>query len=502
MKKILAVFLAAFIALVPLSVSAFEVPSIWNDYNREMQLSSFQRRYYDLAITYVDTNYPNSVKLFMYRNGDYFDLYFLKNPKDLEKLQFTYNGNRGYYNPYNNASIYRYNQYVNNVSAEASFSFIFDSNLRTFEIPSLIPEYVYNNNYAPLGIDVDGFNAWVHNSNASFYDNYHWGDRYLALTEKQGINVDVDSLKYYLQYFNNYGSYLTAFLLNYEQLAPVFNDYMDFNRLDDNLHNLFTTTTNYYNKYNEWLHRGNIPVPDAPINPDTYMNDITVTDTDDIYVILLRQIIQIEGNQLNTLYNINFAIGNLNGLINTFLNNMNGMFNTLFAKLDGLEISLNASLNQIDNSINSSSGSELSDIWGSGSLTETENYQRLIYDCNEKLNFTDSIMAADYLGLVDNGIYSEDDLYPVAYASAVTDENGGLLQVDQADSVTYTFKIPTTWNKEKNEFDTTDQTVTINEDSKMHNTIVLFRHLIEFGFILFYVVRLKQSLPELIHGGD
>lgn len=180
------------------------------------------------------------------------------------------------------------------------------------------------------------------------------------------------------------------------------------------------------------------------IKPDTNETNNTLiinTSNDDIYTSLLRDILR----SLLSLPNNIFDVG----------------------------LNITRAIDSLDNTVNivNDSGISSDDIWGSGSITDSENYLALT------------------AAFMDKG---------VDVSAAENMEINYLENATQADSFTVSVVMPDQFVN--GQFTEKTVTHTIDNTSKMYNTLILFRKLIAFAVVAYFAIRIRFELPNLIRG--
>lgn len=356
-----------------------------------------------------------------------------------------------------------------------------------------IPEFT-GKSPAPLGIDYIEFLNYLKNNPSELN-----GLKYFT---ELPID-DWDFIQYMLEYYNTYGADYTWF---YEQgekqlllpwdinFHPNLADYDDWYLLN-------STLTRLYNQYINRTQPKTTPQPvpystvaPLPTTAPTFLYPTTTDNTNYNYwldricallsVDINNDIIHSENdyNLTNTINNNIVGISNMLNNVSPMLNNIDtdiklglGDINTKFDTIleDGIEI-------------------DAGDIWGSGDITECDNYKALCSTLDSKFSY---IQDVETLGAGTIPLLPDNSVVPVQKAQVSNNT------LSQAENVSLSVHVPTGWNKNTNTFDSTVKTITIPPDSKLHDAIRLFRALIEFGIILFYILRLKQALPHLVGDG-
>lgn len=294
--------------------------------------------------------------------------------------------------------------------------------------PILTPilDYPYN-----LDIQSQSFTEWLISTN-----------KYKEINRAMLSN----HVNQYVELFNQYGASLSFF----KKQVSAFFDFYNIGQGISDYNVILNKTRQLYQEYmrlkNDTVGNHLAPRVESSIVPETNDNNLTLVtnDSNDTEIIsILRDI-------LRSLLSFPSTWNDLNQLL---LNAFNSLDLTTNIVNDG------------------GAGLTSADIWGSGDITESQNYQ--------------SLSAA----FMDKG---------VDVVSAESMDINYLDGATQQDSFTVSVVMPAQFVN--GEFTEKTITHTIDNTSKMFNTLLLFRKLIAFAVISYFAIRIRFELPHLIRG--
>lgn len=306
------------------------------------------------------------------------------------------------------------------VAVVRNYNFPFDP------ILSPILDYPYN-----LDIQSQSFTEWLISSE-KYLEIYH--------------SLQANHVSGFVDVFRQYGG-SSSFFKKYCK------GFFDFNNIGQGVsdYNLILKKTKaLYQEYlllkNDTVGNHLLPRVESSIIPETNDNNLTLVtnqNTDDDSVKVLRDI-------LRSLIALPSTLNDFNNLI---LNAINSLDLTTNIVNDG------------------GAGLTSSDIWGSGSITDSENYLALT------------------AAFMDKG---------VDVSAAENMQINYLENANQADSFTVSVVMPDQYVN--GQFTEKTVTHTIDNTSKMYNTLILFRKLIAFAVVAYFAIRIRFELPHLIRG--
>lgn len=323
---------------------------------------------------------------------------------------------------------------------------------KSFACFSFSNEKIYNpDDYQVVNpffsLDVDDFYTWLVNNDKIQVSGDSGG---VSVGGKIPSYIGVQKLKSFLTFYKNFGSSNQSFV---RHIVDWFSFMNIASQTKDNINILKSTTDALYQEYINYRSGTHAYWPTATKiqkrqNIDTVTDDdntslITDDNSDTLDISLLRDI--------------------LRGVI-AISNNL----------IDGVSKIVSA-LNQLDFTVNVANdggvGFSASDIWGSGDITESENY----------LSLTAAFM--------DKGVdVSAAENMKINYLDNATQQNSFTVSVVMPDQFV------------NGQFTEKTVTHTIDNTSKMYNTLLLFRKLIAFAVIVYFAIRIRFELPNLIRG--
>ena len=348
------------------------------------------------------------------------------------------------------------NTAYNNVFMQATcyFSMNFTGN------PDYSKLYSYVYNYS-LPFNPDGVHSFTGlNLDFNETDFYNW------LVDNDKVEISVDSggasvggkipayiglqkLKSFISFYRQYGGSNTSFF----KFIKGWFSYMNIaNQTGDNINVLKTTMDNLYREYlNSYIVHGY----SNTLNHAHQRKNIQ-TNTDDSDTTLIT-------DNPNDSTDTSILRDILRGII-SLSTSITSHFEALFDKLNELVFTVNVSNNGGANFTSA-------DIWGSGVITDSENYHALT------------------AAFMDKGIdVVSAESMDINYLDNATQQDSFTVSVDMPDQFV------------NGEFTSKTVTHTIDNTSKMYNTLLLFRKLIAFAVITYFAIRLRYELPSLIRG--
>ena len=352
------------------------------------------------------------------------------------------NGSNGYLDQYSDSDIVFWGVANGNYDCRAK-SFNTHYVVNSFE-----PDYSGPLIGFPVGLDfsVSDFMQWL-------VDN----DKISVSADSGGVSVGgkipayigISKLQSFLEFYKQFGSSNSSFI---SRIGSWFSYMNIVNQSNDNIVILKSTIDSLYREYiNSYKHEfysnsANQAHHRRNVNTQTTDDDLTlVTDTvdDDIYTSLLREIIR-----------------GIVALQSSIVSGLRAVIDTL----NNLDFSVNVANN-------GGTGFDVNSIWGTGDITQSENY----------LALTNAFM--------DKGVdVSAAENMKINYLDNAT----------QQDSFTVSVVMPDQYVN--GQFTEKTVTHTIDNTSKMFNTLILFRKLIAFAVIAYFAIRIRFELPHLIRG--
>ena len=430
----------------------------FNEYNSIICISynSYSQRYDILSILGGEYSYQQT----RYYNRGWYDAYsyiidrskndkyiYCQSVQNISSFDFSINSTELYSDGYTYVGINFCPNYNNWYYCKYINPTIYSPNYYIYNYPSEFTSYIYNDGYIPpyvspsntiwgldLSINETSFKEWlIENNKISELPSY----------------IGISKLGSFISFYNKFGSNRGNFINN---ISDWFS-YMNIaNQTEDNVNILKSIMDALYQEY---LHSFWVEVNPHFTNLPHHRRNI-VTQTTDTDTTLIT-------DDSNDTTDISILRDILRGIIS--INN---------SLCDGVVSFINA-FDSLDFTVNVANGGGLGltsgEIWGSGDITESNNYQTLVSAFENR--------GVD-ISAVENLKYN--------YLEGAT----------QKESFTVSVVMPDTYSN--GEFSSKIVTHTIDNNSKMYNTLVLFRKLIAFVVIIYYAIRLRFALPQLIRG--
>ena len=375
------------------------------------------------------------------------------NYSGLETMHFTVNEVNlvnGQYNgiimntAYNNRFIQALVTFSNDSVTQPQYNRIYSS------MYGLVPSFEPDEISAFTGLNLD-FNET---------DFYNWlidNDKVVISVDSGGASVGgkipayigLQKLKSFISFYKQYGGSNTSFF----KFIKGWFSYMNIaNQTGDNINVLKNTMDNLYKEYlNSYIVNA---YPNTLNHAHQRKNIQTNTDDNDTSLIT---------DDPNDSTDTSILRDILRGII-SLSTSITSHFEALFDKLNELDFTVNVSNN---------GGADFTsaDIWGSGVITDSENYHALT------------------AAFMDKGIdVVSAESMDINYLDNATQQDSFTVSVDMPDQFV------------NGEFTSKTVTHTIDNTSKMYNTLLLFRKLIAFAVITYFAIRLRYELPSLIRG--
>lgn len=308
----------------------------------------------------------------------------------------------------------------------------------TYILPPFNPDkgyYQYYYNGVQFSFDPDDFYTWIINNN--------------KLVELPSYIVESKLLSF-LNFYKDYGGSATSFF----QYIPQWFTYMSIGgQTNDNINILKNSIDKLFREYQTYLSNNHAYWPGA-VKLEKRNNIDTKTDNDNLDLVTDKQ-----------------SDDDVTLILRDILRGVIAIPNQLFS----VGQSIIGALNQLDFTVNVANnggvGFDTNSIWGTGDITQSENY----------LALTSAFM--------DKGVdVSVAENMKINYLDNAT----------QQDSFTVSVVMPDQYLN--GQFTEKTVTHTIDSTSKMFNTLLLFRKLIAFAVIAYFAIRIRFELPHLIRG--
>ena len=299
------------------------------------------------------------------------------------------------------------------------------------------------------GLDLDfnesDFYQWLVDNNKIDISGSNSG---VSVSGKIPSYIGMIKLASFIHFYHQFGGSNTSF---FKYIYNWFSYMNIVSQTKDNVNILKNTIDSLYQEYiNSYIHE---IVPNMSGHAHNRKNIITQTDDNNLSLVT---------DDTNDTVDTSILRDILRGIIQ-ISNNVANSTDAIIRKLDQLNFTVNVANN--GGTFNSS------EIWGFGDITESSNYNTLVSEFETR---GIDISAAENLSI-----------NPLSSAT-------------QKESFSITVLMPDSFSN--GEFSSKSVTHTIDSNSKMYNTLILFRKIIGFSVIIYYAIRLRFSLPSLIRG--